>query len=219
MSKKTVSELAKDLNVEAKDVLGHLDKLGKKRATVRTQLTEDEQEKVRDLQFQATRPEVRIGEERVKVTETGTATDTRVSANVIKRRKVASSPSADEPLPLPASFEGDDTDGALPPPPAEFFSEELPPLPPEPEPEPVTPPIVAEPPPAVEETVEVVARGEEPSEAPAVEEREAPKVVAPPPPPPPPVRPAAPPAAKAPTARPPQVKAPLTLDEPMQSAR
>ncbi|MGH7806023.1 MAG: translation initiation factor IF-2 N-terminal domain-containing protein, partial [Candidatus Binatia bacterium] len=119
MSKKMVSELAKDLNVEVKDVLGYLEKLGKKRTTVRTLLTDDEQEKVRALQIEATRPEVRIGEERVKVTETGTETDTRVSANVIKRRKVASSPTVDEPPPLPASFEGDGDDGSLPPPSAE----------------------------------------------------------------------------------------------------
>ena len=136
MAKRTVSQLAKELGVDRKDLAVHLEKIGKLKATPRTGLTEEEAKQVRELHEQSGQPQVRVGEERVHRADvvdevTGerrheVVTETRATGTVIRRRKVSAQVAPKEPLGFPMpSGEG------LPPLSAEMMSEALPPLAPE----------------------------------------------------------------------------------------
>jgi translation initiation factor IF-2 len=175
MAKKTVSEVAKELGVERKDLVGYLEKQGKGRIGAKTTLADDEIERAKEGLGLGPKPQVTIGEERVTtqdvVNESGgtmreTVTERRTSAGVVRRRK-AKEVSSEPPSELVG--EGDTLSA-----PAEMIgemSEDLPPLPPE---APIAPP-----PPPVSEPIVAKAR----PEPPPVER---------PPAPPPPVAPAAP---------------------------
>lgn len=143
MAKKTVAELAKELSLDRKELIGHLEKLGKTRVTIKTSLTEEDIEKLREHFGLSDKPKVRIGEEKVvaddMVVESGdsgtvttreTVTERRTTGTMIRRRKVReviSAPDSDV-APVEAA---PPAEIGLPPPPGEMIGEELPPLPPE----------------------------------------------------------------------------------------
>ena len=145
MAKKTVSEAAKELGVERKDLVAYLEKQTKGKITAKTTLADDEIEKAKEHLGLGPKPQVRIGEERVVAenvvsgagaTTRERVTELRTTGTMIRRRKVRQEVATD-PAELPP--EGDE----LPPMPAEIMgesSEDLPPLPPE-------EPIAAAPPP------------------------------------------------------------------------
>ncbi|MBI2963682.1 MAG: translation initiation factor IF-2 [Deltaproteobacteria bacterium] len=190
MAKKTVSELAKQLAVDRKNVISQVEKLGKTKVTAKTTLTDEEAEKVKEGLGLGPKPQVRIGEERViadnVVSEAGRTTRERVTelrttGTLIRRRRVSEKVASEAPAELPP--EGDGLPAA-----EEMLgdmSEDLPPLPPE---APIAPPPIAEPPLKAPPAAVIVEA-----------------VVAPPPPPPPPAvakaptPPAPPPAAAAPS--------------------
>ena len=171
MAKKSVSQLAKELGVDRKELTPYLERIGKVKATARTALTDEEFDKIRELYLAAERPQVRIGEEKVVSTDAGVATERRTTANVIRRRRARDAGGTSEPAP----GEGTGEEGLPPPLPAELLGgEELPPLPPEMPAEP-PPPAPAEEPPAPaaeEETAEPEEQApgvEEPAEEPEPE--------------------------------------------------
>jgi len=194
MAKKTVSEVAKELGIERKDLVGYLEKQGKAKVSAKTILGEDEVERAKESLGLGPKPQVRIGEERVVtqdvVNETGgttreTVTERRTTGTLIRRRKVKEAVATEGPGELPPEGEG------LMAAPAEMIgemSEDLPPLPPE---APIAPP-----PPLAREPEPIVAKAR------------------PEPPPPPPAldKPAAPPPA-------PPAAAPTATDPAMRSAR
>src|SRR5216683_549607 len=96
MAKKTVSEVAKELGVERKDLLGYLEKQGKGKITTKSTLADDEIERAKEGLGLGPKPQVTIGGERVTtqdvVNEAGgtmreTVTERRTSAGVVRRRK------------------------------------------------------------------------------------------------------------------------------------
>jgi translation initiation factor IF-2 len=156
MAKKTVSEATKELGVERKDLVTHLEKQGKGKITAKTTLSEEEFEKAKEHFGLGPKPQVRIGEERVVadnvVSEAGATTRERVTelrttGTLIRRRKVRQEVASEPPSELPPEGE------FLAPLPAEMIgetSEDLPPLPPEVEiAPPPPPPVELLPPPAV----------------------------------------------------------------------
>ncbi len=188
MAKKTASEIARELNVDRKVVLGFFEKQGKGKITAKTMFADEEVEQFKENQGLAPKPQLRIGEERVIADNlvsgsTGgstreTVTELRATTNVIRRRKTSRPEASSEPLQDLPPEEG------LPPPPAEMFfdmSEDLPPLPPE------LPIEMPPPPPPAPPPAEPVAKAVEPQRE---EVRVAPS---PPPPPAPPVRATPPP--------------------------
>jgi translation initiation factor IF-2 len=196
MAKKTVSEVAKELGIERKDLVAYLEKQGKTKLTTKTTLGEDEIERAKEHLGLGPRPQVRIGEERVVadnvVSESGgttreRVTELRTTGTLIRRRKVREEVATEPPTELP-------TEGDGLPLPAEMIgetSEDLPPLPPE---APIAPPPAeAVPPP---ERPIVVA---EPERSPEL----APVTAKPP----------------APAAPPPSSVAPAPMETTMRSAR
>jgi translation initiation factor IF-2 len=163
MAKKSVSEVAKELGIERKDLVGYLEKQGKTKVSSKTTLGEEEVERAKESLGLGPKPQVRIGEERVVtqsvVSESGTTTqqtftELRTSGTTIRRRKA---PKADVPAETPAELapEGD----GLQPPPAEMIgemSEDLPPLPPE---APIAPPP---PPPSAREPEPILVKPQSP---------------------------------------------------------
>jgi translation initiation factor IF-2 len=228
---KRIHELAKEWGVQPKDLLNGVERVGIRGKKSQSTLTDEEVDRVRDALGIGGRPQVALGTERVVservVTERDTSgdhvvtareqtTETRLRANVIRRRVAREVLKREEVPPAPEEPAGDV-------PPSLDFDEIPPPLDEE-----VPPPFAAEPAPAPAVEAPV-------AEAPAVEPAaaEAPAVVpeaapvprpAPPQPPPPPVRPAyAPsPAARAGTpaasrpaaARPPMAGAPVASPPP-----
>jgi translation initiation factor IF-2 len=174
MAKKTVSEATKELGVERKDLVGHLEKQGKGKVTAKTTLSEEEFEKAKEHFGLGPKPQVRIGEERVVAdnvvsgagaTTRERVTELRTTNTMIRRRKVRQEVAPEPPAELPPEGE------YLPPLPAEMIgetSEDLPPLPPEAE---VAPPPALEPPPA---PVEAKAEPEPQPASPPQEVRVAP---------------------------------------------
>ena len=71
MAKKTVSEVAKELGIERKDLVAHLEKQGKTKITTKTMLGEDEIERAKEQLGLGPKPQVRIGEERVVADRAG----------------------------------------------------------------------------------------------------------------------------------------------------
>jgi len=158
MAKKTLSEVAKELGIERKDLAAYLEKQGKGKVTIKTALTDEEIDRAKESFGLGPRPQVRIGEERViaenvlsegRGTTRERVTELRTTGTLIRRRKVKEV-SNEPPAELPP--EGDSV-----PEPAELMgeiSEDLPPLPPEvpfapPPPPPVAAAQVAETPPPV----------------------------------------------------------------------
>jgi hypothetical protein len=147
MAKKILSEVAKELGIERKDLASYLEKQGRVKVTIKTTLTDEEIDRAKEGLGLGPKPQVRIGEERVvaeNVSSEGRATtrervtELRTTGTLIRRRKVKEV-SNEPPAELPP--EGDSV-----PEPAELIgesSEDLPPLPPE---IPIAPPP---PPPAV----------------------------------------------------------------------
>jgi translation initiation factor IF-2 len=180
MAKKTVSEATKELGVERKDLVAHLEKQGRGKITAKSTLSEEEFEKAREYFREGPKPQVRIGEERVVadnvLSEAGgttreRVTELRTTGTLIRRRKVRQEVAAEPSAELQPEGDG------LPPLPAEMIgetSEDLPPLPPEVE---IAPPPPAEPPPAPEP---LEAREPE-LPPPSIEEPPAPKVESAPP--------------------------------------
>src|SRR6516164_1128975 len=154
MAKKTLSEVAKELGIERKDLAAYLEKQGRGKVTIKTALTDEEIERAKESFGLGPRPQVRIGEERVvaenvlsegRGTTRERVTELRTTGTLIRRRKVKEV-SNEPPAELPP--EGDSV-----PEPAELIgemSEDLPPLPPEvpiaPPPPPVAVAPAAEPP-------------------------------------------------------------------------
>ncbi len=131
MAKRSINDAAKELGLDRQDLVGHLEKLGKK-VTLRTQVADEDFERVREI---VTKPQVRIGEEKVVVgdvfgesgaiTSRERVTELRTTGTMIRRRKVRESVPAEAPPDL--APEGDDSASV----PAELISEDLPPLAPE----------------------------------------------------------------------------------------
>src|SRR5262245_20403174 len=147
MAKKTLSEVAKELGIERKDLAAYLEKQGRGKVTIKTALTDEEVERAKESFGLGPRPQVRIGEERViaenvlsegRGTTLERVTELRTTGTLIRRRKVKEV-SNEPPAELPP--EGDSV-----PEPAELLgeiSEDLPPLPPEVPLAPPPPPPVA----------------------------------------------------------------------------
>src|SRR5947199_71602 len=190
---KRIHELAKDWGVAPKDILARAEKLGLRGKRSQSSLTDEEAERLKDDLGLSPRPAVPLGTERVVservvterdsgadplVTAREQTTETRLRANVIRRRTAREVLKREE-LP-PAPPEGD---GASEVPPSLDFEAEVPPPP-----SPVTPEPPAEAAPRAEE-----APAHTPHEAEPAESVRAQRVAeAPPPAPPPAARPAAP---------------------------
>ncbi|TMA62275.1 MAG: translation initiation factor IF-2, partial [Deltaproteobacteria bacterium] len=190
---KRIHELAKEWGVAPKDMLARAEKLGIRGKRSQSSLTDEEAERLKEDLGLAPRPTVPLGTERVVservvterdsgadqlVTAREQTTETRLRANVIRRRTAREVLKREE-LP-PAPPEGD---GASEVPPSLDFEAEVPPPP-----SPVTPEPPAEAAPRAEE-----APAHTPHEAEPAESVRAQRVAeAPPPAPPPAARPAAP---------------------------
>jgi translation initiation factor IF-2 len=194
---KRIHELAKEWAVQPKDLLSAIERVGIRGKKSQSTLTDDEVERVRDALGLSDRPQVTLGAERVVservVTERDTSgdqlvtareqtTETRLRANVIRRR-VAREVLKREEL-LPADEVPEDV------PPSLDFEDVPPPLDEE-----VPPPFAAEPPSAAPAAVVEAPGAEEPAEPPPVAAA--------------PVAPPAPRAAAAPGPRPVEAAPPL----------
>src|SRR5436305_7688529 len=190
---KRIHELAKEWGVAPKDMLARAEKLGIRGKRSQSSLTDEEAERLKEDLGLAPRPTVPLGTERVVservvterdsgadqlVTAREQTTETRLRANVIRRRTAREVLKREE-LP-PAPPEGD---GASEVPPSLDFEARVPPPP-----SPATPEPPAEAAPGAEE-----APAHTPHEAEPAESVRAQRVAeAPPPAPPPAARPAAP---------------------------
>jgi translation initiation factor IF-2 len=144
MPRKRVHELAKDLGVDAKELVGRLEKLGIRNKRSQSSLTEEEVERAKVEFASEEKPSIAVGDERVMHGVEGqTVVERRVRTNVIRRRttRVEPTPAVEsgglsEPLPTHTeTFES-------------FESFATPELLPEPLGEPLPPPTPAAPPPA-----------------------------------------------------------------------
>jgi translation initiation factor IF-2 len=218
---KRIHELAREWNVQPKDVIAGLEKLGIRGKRSQSSLTDEEVQRVREGLGLVPRPSVTLGTERViaervvtereaggdqLVTAREQTTETRLRANVIRRRTAREVLKREDVAPAPIGEGGIDEV-----PPALDLESMIPPSLPEPPPA----PDLDIPPPA-EEPAPVAAAPEAAASAAApVVEKPAPEPVAAPPPvrpaaapPPPPrpsvaARPATPPAGRAPQSPPP----------------
>src|SRR5262245_7807591 len=216
---KRIHELAREWNVQPRDVIAGLEKLGIRGKRSQSSLTDDEVQRVREGLGLVPRPSVTLGAERVVaervvtereaggdqlVTAREQTTETRLRANVIRRRTAREVLKREDVAPAPISEGGMDEV-----PPALDLDSMIPPSLPEPPPA----PELDVPPPADEP--DPVAAAPEPA-TPAVAsdvEQPAPEAAVPPPrpvpaSPPPPrpsvaARPATPPGARAPQGPPP----------------
>ena len=169
MSRKRVHELAKELDIDVKELVGKLDKVGIHNKRAQSSLSEDDAERVKEAVAAEVRPGIAVGDERVVTGMEGqTVVERRVRTNVIRRRttKVEAVPSHEVPLSEPTQ--------AFPLPTEAFESFSMP----EPLPEPLpAPPSMPEPPPeAPAEPVESLA-----PPAQAVEPSNVPEAPSPPP--------------------------------------
>ena len=184
MPRKRVHELAKDLGIDAKDLIAKLDKLGIRNKRSQSSLTEEEVERVKAEFAGEEKPSIAVGDERVLHGAGQTVIERRVRTNVIRRRTTRVEPlpaiesaGLSEPLPTHAetfeSFESFLTPEPLPEPlppppapaapvPAPFVPEPVVEAATAPEPMPVEPPPLPAPPPAA-----VIAKVPEPAPAPA----------------------------------------------------
>jgi translation initiation factor IF-2 len=216
---KRIHELAKEWGQNPKDLLAMAERVGLRGKRSQSSLTEDEVARLREGLGLAQRPGVTVGSERVVaervvtqrdsdadqlVTAIEQTTETRLRANVIRRRTAREVLKREE-LP-PAVPEAEPAPAEIPP--SLDFEPEIPPSVSE-----LTPsadvvpddalvaaeaaePVAAQPEPAAEEAPQVEATPAPTPPAPAAEEKQAPRAAAPPPKP----RPAAPAAARRPAA-------------------
>jgi translation initiation factor IF-2 len=104
MSRKRIHELAREWDVDAKDIVAKLEALGVRNKRSQSSLTDDEIERVKAELAVGAKPTVAVGNERVVTgTEGQTMVERRVKTNVIRRRttRVEPVPSAEIPLPEP----------------------------------------------------------------------------------------------------------------------
>jgi len=103
MQRKRVHELAKELGVDAKDLIAKFDKLGFPNKRAQSALTDDEVERAKAAFASGEKPAVVVGDERVVTGAEGqTVVERRVTANVIRRRAAKVEPSlSDVPLAPP----------------------------------------------------------------------------------------------------------------------
>jgi translation initiation factor IF-2 len=196
MARKRVHELAKDLGIDAKELIAKLDKLGIRSKRSQSSLAEDEVERVKADFASEEKPSIAVGDERVvRGVEGQTVVERRVRTNVIRRRttRVESPPAVEsgvlfEPLPMHTetfeSFESFATPEPLAeplavPPAAPADSAPAPVVPqpvveaaPPPEPTPVEPA-----PPSPHPAAAVIARAAEPPPLPGLEGLRAPRVL------------------------------------------
>jgi translation initiation factor IF-2 len=174
MSRKRIHELAKELGLDAKDLVAKLEKAGLHNKRVQSALTDEEVDRLKAIVAAEEKPTVTVGGERVVTGVEGeTVVERRVKSNVIRRRttKVETVPTPDV---SPAPMEFLSAEGEA------FESFSLP----EPLPEPLPPPVVETPSVPDEPTVAVAA----PAPTPPAPVAETPTVAQPPAPPPPPPR-------------------------------
>ena len=133
MSGKRVRELAKELNLDTKDLVAKLEKAGIHGKRSQSSLTEAEVERVQAAVAAEEKPSIVVGDERVvHGTEGQTVVERRVGTHVIRRRTTRVEPTPMPPLPV--------EDGL--PLPAEAFESYSAPEPlPEPLPEPILQPL------------------------------------------------------------------------------
>ena len=173
MARKRIHELSREWNVDAKDLIAKLEKIGVHGKRSQSSLTDDEVERLRVEHGTEEKPAVTVGDERVvEGIEGQTVVERRVKTNVIRRRTTRV-----DPVPLQDSI---DSEAAEPLPLATEAFESF--AAPEPLPEPLPPPVASEEP-APLPTVALHA-GEAAAEIP-----EPPLVAKAPPAPPPPPRP------------------------------
>jgi translation initiation factor IF-2 len=171
MSRKRIHELAKELGLDAKDLVAKLEKAGLHNKRVQSALTDEEVDRLKAVVAAEEKPTVTVGGERVVTGVEGeTVVERRVKSNVIRRRttKVETVPTPDV---SPAPMEFLSAEGEA------FESFSLP----EPLPEPLPPPVVETPSVPDEPTVAVAA----PAPTPPAPVAETPTVAQPPAPPPP----------------------------------
>jgi translation initiation factor IF-2 len=110
MSRKRIHELAKEWNVDVKDLMARLEKLGIKNRRAQSSLTDAETERIKAELAVGERPTVEVGNERVVTGVEGqTVVERRVRTNLIRRRTTRTEPipgpegplSEAGPLPLP----------------------------------------------------------------------------------------------------------------------
>ncbi len=222
---KRIHELAKELGQTPKDLIAAAERLGIRGKRSQSAITDEEVTRIKDGLGLTPRPTVSLGSERVVservvtqrdsgadqiVTALEQTTETRLKANVIRRRTAREVLKREE---LPASVPEPESAGGDIPPSLDFDAPELPPaisdipppaFEPEPEPEPTAPapPVeAAPPPPEPEAPAAPVAEPEAPvAEAPVAEAPVAPAPERRPAPPPPRIPTAAPPPAPRPAA-------------------
>jgi translation initiation factor IF-2 len=212
---KRIHELAKEWNVSPKDLLAGAEKLGIRGKKAQSSLTDEEVHEVREALGLAPRPAVVLGAERVvaervtterdttaeqMVTAREQTTETRLRANVIRRRTAREVLKREDlPAPVPGEGAGEvppaiDVEGGVPPALAEPTPTDLPPhadlelAPPEPASTPAAPAPSAPP-----EEPKVAARTSAPSGRVAEPVGGIPEAAPPRPPAAAPARPAAPP--------------------------
>jgi translation initiation factor IF-2 len=187
MPHKRVHEVAKDLGIEAKELIAKLEKLGIRNKRSQSSLTEDVVERVKAEFASDEKPSIAVGDERVVHGEGQTVVERRVRTNVIRRRTTrveapaaAGGPGLSEPLPTHGetfeSFESfispEPLPEPLPPPP-------LSPAPAASAPAPVTPePVVQVAPPPEPAVIEQPPAPPAPPSSPVV--AQAPETVLPP---------------------------------------
>src|SRR5437870_11286597 len=152
---KRIHELSREWNVQPKDLVAGLEKLGIRGKRSQSSLTDEEVQRVREALGLVSRPTVAVGTERVVaervvterdaggdhlVTARGQTTETRLRANVIRRR-TAREVLKREDLPPPSSTDTASSEG----PPAPGLDASVPPALTE------APPAVLEPAPPVGE--------------------------------------------------------------------
>jgi len=210
MSRKRIHELAKEWNVDVKDLVARLEKLGMRNKRAQSSLTDEEIDRARADLAVDERPSVAVGDERVvSDTEGHTIVERRVRTNVIRRRTTRAEavagletalpegatlpPLTGEPFESPEDlFETTFTPDPLPETPLPSLTEVEPPPPPEPvSPAPpvvttAAPAPVEVPAPAAPTPPPPAPAGAPTTPAPAVSATPpvAPRVVPPPPPPP-----------------------------------
>ncbi len=132
MSRKRIHELSKEWNVDARDLITKLEKLGVHGKRSQSSLTDDEVERLRAEHSTEEKPSVTVGDERVvEGIEGQTVVERRVKTNVIRRRTTRVEPVPTQDLgdsesaePLPLATEAFESFAA-----PESLSEPLPPLP------------------------------------------------------------------------------------------
>ena len=117
MGKTRVHLLAKELGIETKDLIAHLDKLGMRGRKAQSALEDEEVTRIRAALAALEKPQVHVGEEKVvadrvvvaedetsgEVQARETVVERRVRANVIRRRTSRVEVAQPEPSPAPAA--------------------------------------------------------------------------------------------------------------------